>query len=73
METNLKELGRNIRELRIKKGLRAYAVAGELGVSKSTISRIENGTRYPSPQLLLKLAQYFDVGLDDLFRSEEKT
>ena len=36
------------------------------GISKSTLSRLENGQRRPSLELLLPLAQAYRVPLDDL-------
>jgi len=42
------------------------SLAASTGISKSTVSRLENGQRKPSLQLLLPLAHAFRVPLDDL-------
>jgi transcriptional regulator with XRE-family HTH domain len=54
---------RRIRELR---GLTITEVAQRTGVSKSTLSRLETGQRRPTLELLLPLAQLYDVPLDEL-------
>ena len=41
------------------------------GISKSTLSRLENGQRRPSLELLLPLAQAYRVPLDDLVGAPE--
>ena len=46
-------------------------VARLTGISKSTLSRLENGQRKPSLELLLPLAQAYRVPLDDLVGAPE--
>ena len=41
------------------------------GISKSTLSRLENGQRRPSLELLLPLAQTYRVPIDDLVGAPE--
>jgi transcriptional regulator with XRE-family HTH domain len=45
--------------------------AQRTGISKSTLSRLENGQRRPSLELLLPLAQAYRVPLDDLVGAPE--
>jgi transcriptional regulator with XRE-family HTH domain len=45
--------------------------ARRTGISKSTLSRLENGKRRPSLELLLPLAQAYRVPLDDLVGAPE--
>jgi len=45
--------------------------ATRTGISKSTLSRLENGQRKPSLELLLPLAQAYRVPLDDLVGAPE--
>jgi len=54
---------RHVRELR---GLTITDVADRTGVSKSTLSRLETGQRRPTLELLLPLAQIYNVPLDEL-------
>jgi transcriptional regulator with XRE-family HTH domain len=46
-------------------------VAELTGVSKSTLSRLETGQRRPTLELLLPLAQTYDVPLDELVGAPE--
>ncbi len=52
-----------MRELR---GLTITDVADRTAISKSTLSRLETGQRRPTLELLLLLAQLYDVPLDEL-------
>ncbi|WP_239161085.1 helix-turn-helix domain-containing protein [Virgisporangium ochraceum] len=47
------------------------AVAQSTGISKSTLSRLENGQRRPTLELLLALSQVYRVPLDDLVGAPE--
>ena len=60
------ELSERLRELRMKRGLSQYELAKKLGVSKSTISMIEVGSRQPSIELMEMLCDYFNVSMDFL-------
>jgi len=51
------------KELRTQKGLSQTGIAGELGVSKGTVSVWERGERKPELGTLEKAALYFDVTL----------
>jgi transcriptional regulator with XRE-family HTH domain len=52
--------------VREQRGLTLTDAAGQTGISKSTLSRLETGQRRPSLELLLPLAQVYRVPLDDL-------
>ena len=54
-------LGENIKNLRIKKGLTRQDLAKELNVSDSTISRYENNKREPNIEMLNKIAEILNV------------
>lgn len=62
----LDEVGPRLRRLRTQRGLTLTGVAETTGLSKSTLSRLENGQRRPSLELLLPLAQAYRLPLDDL-------
>lgn len=47
-------------------------LAAKVKVSRQTINSIEIGKYTPSTLLALKIASVFDVGIDDLFKLEEK-
>src|SRR5215217_6248258 len=62
----LAEVGPRLRRLRERRGLTLTALAAQSEVSKSTLSRLENGERKPSLELLLPLAAAHHLPLDDL-------
>lgn len=47
-------------------------LSNRLGVSKSVISSYESGTRFPSYDVLIKIAQIFNVSTDYLLGLEKK-
>lgn len=49
-----------LRRERERMGLSTVTVADALGVSQSTITRIENGILQPRPDLATRIATYFD-------------
>ena len=61
----------HIEEIRKQKGIRQEELAKALGVSRQTISSLENGRYNPSIQLAFKLARYFHVTIEELFIFEE--
>ncbi len=67
----LDQVGGRLRTIRNERGLTLTAAAYTTGISKSTLSRLENGERKPSLELLLPLAQAYRVPLDDLVGAPE--
>lgn len=68
-------LGNNIKKYRKGKDMTQESLAEYLGVSPQAVSRWENGTTYPDMELIVAMANLFDVPLDDLFgrnRSEKE-
>ena len=59
-------VGPRLKRIRTQRGLTLTALSGRTGISKSTLSRLENGQRRATLELLLPLAQTFRVPLDDL-------
>src|SRR6185295_16692973 len=59
-------VGPRLRAVREQRGVTLTEAADRTGISKSTLSRLENGQRRPSLELLLPLAQAYRVPLDDL-------
>ena len=60
--------GRRIRELREAAGLTMVELAEKVYVSQTEISRVEMEVRSPSVALLKRIADYFDVPVDDLLK-----
>ena len=62
----LAEVGPRLKRLRERRGVTLTALAAKTGISKSTLSRLENGQRKPSLELLLPLAETYHLPLDEL-------
>lgn len=60
-----------IEEIRKARGIRQDEFAKALGVSRQTISSLENGRYNPSIQLAFKIARYFEMTIEDVFIYEE--
>ncbi len=56
---------------RAKKNITQADLANALGVSRQTINSIELGKFVPSTVLALRLANYFNVKVEDIFTLEE--
>lgn len=65
-------VGRKIRELRKLQKLSLRSLAEKAGISKSTLSDIENSNTSPTTSTLNKLANALDVQVEDLFKSDEE-
>ena len=55
-----------IRELRLEKGLTIKALATELNIKESTLSKYERAEREPSIEALILLSKFFNVSVDYL-------
>ena len=62
-----------IEEIRKQRGIRQDEFAKSMGVSRQTISSLENGRYNPSIMLAYKIAKYFDLAIEDVFIFEEET
>ena len=61
----------NIKEIRLRKGLTQSDVAAALGVSSVVYSRYETGTRQPSIDILIQMADIFGVTVDFLLGRQD--
>lgn len=60
-----KEIGKRLRELR---GSRSQEeVANACGIGTAAVGMYERGERIPRDEIKIKLAQYFNVGIETLF------
>ena len=57
-----------IEEIRKERGIRQEEFAKSMGVSRQTISSLENGRYNPSIILAYKIAQYFGMTIEELNR-----
>ena len=60
-----------IEEIRKAKGIRQEEFARSMGVSRQTISSLENGRYNPSILLAYKIAKYFDMTIEEVFCFED--
>lgn len=61
-----------IEELRNSKGISQEEFAKRMGVSRQTISSLENGRYNPSIMLAHKIADYFGMMIEEVFIFEEE-
>ncbi len=65
----MKEIVKNeVYELRSKKGVTQEALADKMQVSRQTIIAIEKGNYTPSVLLALKLAGFFNIPVEKIFK-----
>lgn len=60
-----------IEEIRKEKGINQEEFAKFMGVSRQTISSLENGRYNPSINLAYKIAKYFNLTIEEVFIFEE--
>ena len=61
-----------IEEIRKERGIRQEEFAKSMGVSRQTISSLENGRYNPSILLAYKIAKYFGMTIEDIFIFEQE-
>ena len=67
MKTNEKNrIGENIRNLRREREVKQITLALELQIGTQSVSAYERGVTLPDIYLLIRIADYFDVTLDEL-------
>ncbi|QNH44441.1 helix-turn-helix transcriptional regulator [Bacillus sp. PAMC28748] len=70
---NMKKLGIKLREARKKKGLKQIEAAQKLGISNGTLSGYERDYRDPDTEILKKMAELYDVSVDELLGNQVKS
>ena len=66
------ELKNRIENIRKEKNIRQEDFAKAMGVSRQTISSLENGRYNPSILLAYKIAKYFEMTIEEVFLFEEE-
>ena len=61
-----------IENIRKEQGILQDEMAKALGVSRQTISSLENGRYNPSIMLAYKIAKYFGMTIEEIFVFEEE-
>lgn len=62
----MSKFSKRFKELRINHNLSQQELAGQLGISKSSVNMYERGEREPGLVTLEKIADYFNVDMDYL-------
>lgn len=62
-----------IRELRNNKGITQTELGKILSVQKAAVSKYELGLTTPSPEILKKMSEYFNVSIDYLLGNDRQT
>ena len=65
-------LNERIRELRGSRGISQIQLANKLGVTKQSVSNWENDNILPSIEMLVKIANFFEVSTDYLLGLDNK-
>jgi len=60
-----------IESIRKERGIRQEEFAKAMGVSRQTISSLENGRYNPSILLAYRIAKYFEMTIEQVFCFEE--
>jgi transcriptional regulator with XRE-family HTH domain len=61
------EIGRKLKQLRLKKKIGLVDLGRHTGLSASMLSQLENGKMVPTLPTLARIAMVFDVGIDHFF------
>ena len=61
-----------IEEIRKERGIRQEDFAKSMGVSRQTISSLENGRYNPSILLAHRIAKYFGMAIEEVFIFDEE-
>ena len=67
------KIGNFIKDLRKEKSLTQEELAEHFNVARRTVSRWETGANMPDLDILVEMADYFDVDLRELFDGERKS
>lgn len=70
IRTVYKDISERLTSLRIERGLTQAELAIEIEISNKVISKWERGISVPSVEVLLRLAKYYNMSLDELVDSK---
>ena len=66
-ERGYKTIGKKLRELRQAEGLTQQELSKRIGVSRVNYTRYETDASRPDYETLIKIADFYDVSLDEIF------
>lgn len=68
-----KKIGQFLKELRTEKKLTQEQFAEIIDMTNRSISRWENGVNMPDFDVLIQIAEYFDVSVEEILDGERRT
>ncbi len=66
-------IGGKLKELRRQSGLTQEELSLKLGISRVNYTRYETGQVRPDYETIVKIADFYDVSLDEIFDREVKS
>ena len=66
------EIGKKLKDARIRSGLTQENTAEKIGVSRQTISNWENERSYPDIISVIKLSSLYSISLDSLLKGDDE-
>lgn len=66
------KIGRFLKELRLEKQMTQEQLAEQIRVSRRTVSRWETGNNLPDLSVIVELADFYDIDLNEIFRGERR-
>ena len=66
------EIGKKLKDARMKSGFTQEAVAEKINMSRQTISNWENEKSYPDIISVIALSDLYSVSLDELLKGDQK-
>ena len=66
------EIGKKLKDARMRSGVTQESVAEKVNVSRQTISNWENEKSYPDITSVIELSNLYSISLDELLKGDEK-
>lgn len=66
------EIGKKLKDARMRSGFTQESVAEKVNVSRQTISNWENEKSYPDITSVIELSNLYSISLDELLKGDEK-
>lgn len=66
------EIGKKLKDTRMRSGFTQESVAEKVNVSRQTISNWENEKSYPDIISVIELSNLYSISLDELLKGDEK-
>ncbi|MBQ5326616.1 MAG: helix-turn-helix transcriptional regulator [Oscillospiraceae bacterium] len=70
---NQQRMGQFLKQLRKDKGLTQEQLAEHFNVSSRTVSRWETGSNMPDANILIELAEFYDMDIREIIDSKRKS